>query len=104
MNPDMSGFRSFPANVGYVLYEIKSEESAKPIAVKHLSTANRCRNLMRAADKICFVSKRIGFMDNGCIYCTNGNTHVADLITHHELKLCCATTIFDVLEAFGIFS
>jgi hypothetical protein len=80
----MEGFSSFNVDTVYIVYEVRQENFNKPIIVKKLATANKCKKLLRNIQKKSSVFKRVGFLDKGIIYCTSGYNYSVEFVNNCE--------------------
>ncbi len=84
----MDGFTSFPVTSAYVLYEVQVNNEHVSI-VKTLAAANKIKKSLKEnnnSDKLFIIRayKRIGFADNGQIFCSNGRSYAIEDINKNE--------------------
>ena len=97
----LTGFRTVSTDVAYILYEVRISYMDKPIILKNLSVANRCKNLLKNNNYLVYVSKRMGFLDKDYIYCTTGYKYSLDFInTCQSVASHSEAEIIDVLKLF----
>jgi hypothetical protein len=77
----MDGFTTFPVTMAYVLYEVRV--NGRAFVVKTLGTANKIKAVLKGVGQA-RAFKRIGFLDGGVIFCTNGRSYPVDEINRNE--------------------